>query len=331
MTGSSSKIICPDCGITVHGKNLRKHYRKAHPGLDPYSRVKETSEHHIRKPHIEFTGSRIVGIVAVVLVIAALIIAGMVVYAVYFETDDAKGTDRDVFFAASDGVVINATFYSTTVAGAPTIYLVHDIGSDRSVWGEYAEKLRSEGYNALALDMRGHGGSVNSISTGEKLFWQDMDHSDLLGFSNDITAAYQWVQGDNVDGERNTDAGSDGSLIGIGKGGLYALNEVATMSRERVVSASVISPTLDCYSLDVEQIFEDFGDFRPILLAASEGDGTGGLAINTIMERKAGDDETNGHGVYVPGSDKGITLLSNNDLWNYILDIMKVGWVLNPQ
>ncbi|MFO8050096.1 MAG: alpha/beta hydrolase [Thermoplasmatota archaeon] len=324
----TGKVECPDCGITVQGKNLQKHYRKAHPGLDPYRRVKDARKRRLRKPHIELSPSRILGIVATVLVVAMLVIASLITYSFFFEKAEAEGDQRDVFFAADDGIVINATFYSPTVSGASTIYLVHDIGSDRSVWDEYAEYLQDHGYNVLAMDMRGHGGSVNSIRTDEKLLWQDMEHEDFLLFMADITAAYRWVQGEDAEGNPNTDAGPEGAMVGIGKGGLYGLNKVARMSRERLMSSVILSPTLDCYSLDVIQVTEDYGDIRPLLLAASEGDGTGKKAVDTIMELKEGQEEYNGHGVFVPGSEKGIDLLSNEELKDYMMEIFQMGWDL---
>ena len=96
------------------------------------------------------------------------------------------------------------------------------------------------------------------------------------------------------------------------------------------MSTVMISPTLDCYDLDVEQVFEDYGDFRPILLAASEGDGTGKLAIDTILTRKFEDGENNGLGVFVPGSGVGMPLMEDQDLKAGILDTFDLGWNIQP-
>lgn len=331
MPVPQGKVQCPDCGITVQGKNLQKHYRKHHPGLDPIQRLKETREKRIRRTHFEAPPAYILGVVAVFIVVGLLVIGTLLVYSLYFEDAEADGTKRDVFFSADDGFVIHATFYSTSKAGAQTIYLIHDIGSDRSVWDDYAKELMTRGYNALAIDLRGHGESVDRIDSEEKLTWEDMGHDDFLDFSADMTAAYRWVQGDNLEGEPNTNVGDEGSMIGIGKGGLYVLNEVVTMARERMMSAVVLSPTLDCYSLDVIQVTEDYGDVRPLVFAYSEGDGTSKLAVDTILELKDDQDESNGYGFYIEGTAKGLPLLDDEDLNEGILQVIDSGWKAAPQ
>lgn len=325
------KIECPDCGVQVHTKNLRKHYRRAHPGLDPHKRLGETRKRRVPRPRMEVSPSRVLSIAATVIVIAMLIIVSLLVYSVYFKDVEAGLEQEDIFFTADDGLVIHATFYHARSPDSPTIYLIHDIGSDRTVWSEKARDLQERGYNVMAMDMRGHGESVDSLRSDEPLLWQDMVHQDFLQFSADITAAYRWVQGEDEEGSPNTEAGAEGAMIGVGKGGLFVLNQVARMSRERMMSAVILSPTLDCYGLDVIQVTEDYGDQRPLVLVSSEGDGTGKLAIDTILEIKAQQDEYNGDGIFVEGTQKGLPLLYDDDVYEYILGEIDSAWGFTPQ
>lgn len=331
MSDLSGKVSCPDCSMNVQSKNLAKHYRRLHPGLDPRKRLRETREEpRINKPRFEATNSWIAGVLVVVAIVVMIIVAGLVVLS--FINDGGAGTPdkRTVFFSASDGVVINASWYQSSRSEAETIYLVHDIGEDRTIWNDYAKELQSKGYNVMAIDMRGHGESTKSIVNEDPVVWTEMGHLDFLMFQGDIQAAYDWVHGEDDDGEPNSDAGSDGAFIGIGKGGLYGMNKFARMSQYRIISGVVLSPTLDCYELNVDQVFQDWGDVSPIMMAASEGDGTGGLAIDTIMTRKVEDGETNGDGVYVSGSSLGLNLLKNKDLKERILEQFENSWDISP-
>jgi alpha-beta hydrolase superfamily lysophospholipase len=243
----------------------------------------------------------------------------------YFtENANAEPRTEDVYFSASDGIVIHATFYSSSEPGSPTAYLVHDIGEDRSVWDDYSKYLQSNGYNVMALDMRGHGESVDTLNiSNPTVSWEDMGKDEFLRFGLDLDAAYEWVQGSKDNGDPHTDAGPNGFMVGVAKGGLFALTKIVNMSREGMMAAAIISPTLDCYRLDVEQVFEDYGDIRPIMLIASEGDGTGNLAMNTILERKLDDGEHNGIGVIMEGSKKGMVLIEDQELRSEILKMVK--------
>jgi pimeloyl-ACP methyl ester carboxylesterase len=266
--------------------------------------------------------------IAVILALMLTSIGLLLVFSILDDDGRRIEEPRKIFYSASDGAIINGTFYPSPDKGAPMVYLIHDIGGSRQDFGDYPLELQEDGLNVLVIDLRGHGESTINIKSGDITYdWTTMEHIDFLGISNDIFGAYEWVYGDSpVSGEPNTDAGPDGAFIGIGKGGLYAMNRFALMSRQRILSGTIISPTLNCYGLDVERVFENWGDVFPILLAASQGDGTGEMAMNTILTRKENDDEKNGIGVFVPGSKVGSVLLNDEDLKEQISLVLELGW-----
>jgi pimeloyl-ACP methyl ester carboxylesterase len=332
MSDPSSKVKCPDCSMMVHRRNISKHYRRMHPGLDYYKSLRRVKEEpKVRRPHFESSSSWIVGAFVAVAIVALLVVGSLIVISLINEGGDSLIDRRHVYFAASDGAVINATWYQSSEAGSPTIYLIHDIGSDRTIWKDYARELQSDGYNVMAIDTRGHGESTKSLWEPDYVYdYRVMSHYELELVSLDVQAAYDWVHGTDLGGELNSDAGEEGAFVGIGKGGQYAMKEFSRMSRERIISGCIISPTLDNYGLDVDQIFEDWGDVRPIIMARSEGDGTGELAMNTILTRKELDEEKNGIGFIVPGSNVGYTLLVNKDLKENILEVFEDTWGISP-
>lgn len=63
-----------------------------------------------------------------------------------------------VQFRTSDGVTIAATWYEAGDA-APAVVLVPMYTRTRDDWRAFAEKLNAAGLSALAIDLRGHGGS----------------------------------------------------------------------------------------------------------------------------------------------------------------------------
>ncbi|MFN7978187.1 MAG: alpha/beta fold hydrolase [Vicinamibacterales bacterium] len=63
-----------------------------------------------------------------------------------------------VQFRTSDGVTIAATWYEANDS-APAVVLVPMYTRTRDDWRAFAEKLNAAGLSALAIDLRGHGGS----------------------------------------------------------------------------------------------------------------------------------------------------------------------------
>ena len=204
--------------------------------------------------------------------------------------------------------MINATWWDSGVEGSPTVYLVHDIGGSREQWSDLAKELVERGYNVLAMDLRGHGGSRLNIKDPDIYYdHRTMADADFMNISRDFYGAYRWVHGDDLKGRPNTHAGELGGMIGIGKGGLLAFDRAWGMSRTGMNSAVLISPLLNVYGMDVEQAAENWGDIRPIMTSSSEGNGNTLRALRAIEERTP----EKGVHVVVGGSASGMELLDS--------------------
>ena len=68
------------------------------------------------------------------------------------------GAASPVQFRTSDGVTIAGTWYEAGDT-APAVVLVPMYTRTRDDWRAFAEKLNAAGLSALAIDLRGHGGS----------------------------------------------------------------------------------------------------------------------------------------------------------------------------
>jgi len=322
MVMGQDRVECPDCGTVVQEKNLRAHYRRLHPGLDPLRRMREQRQAGRSGTGRGLKLSDVAGIVLAVLAVFILIAAGTLFITLLREGESKGRPPRSFYYASDDGAVINGTFYPAPEDDAPTVYLFHDIGQDRTVFSELAPWLVKGGYNVVAIDLRGHGGSIYNVKNPSIRYDHTMmGHSDFLNFQRDLIGAYNWVHGSDDRGKPNSDAGPESSYLGLGKGGLYGLDRASTMTSQRFMSAVIVSPTLDCYSLDVPQVAENWGDIRPLLFVGSEGDGNAMAAIDVMMDRRP----ENGRELILPGTLGSLDLIESPSLRRMTDDIIRDG------
>ena len=71
----------------------------------------------------------------------------------------ATAGGRPVTFASLDGVVLSGQIYEAGTRPAPGVVLVHMLSRSRADWDGPAMVLQALGVTALAVDLRGHGGS----------------------------------------------------------------------------------------------------------------------------------------------------------------------------
>jgi dienelactone hydrolase len=82
-----------------------------------------------------------------------------VVVATLLFTTAARAEPRDVTFKAPDGFALQGTFHPAE-KGGPGILLLHQCNADRRIYDQLALMLNTAGYNVLAFDFRGFGGST---------------------------------------------------------------------------------------------------------------------------------------------------------------------------
>jgi len=82
----------------------------------------------------------------------------VVAIVVLLSTAVARAEQRQVSVPASDGFALQGTFHAAD-KGGPGILLLHQCNADRRIYDQLATMLNVAGYNVLALDFRGFGGS----------------------------------------------------------------------------------------------------------------------------------------------------------------------------
>lgn len=115
--------------------------------------------------------------------------SGPVAPAGAIEAADGPGdgvVSADLSLTTSDGVELAATY----VAGPPDagcVVLAHQLGGTRADWAPLLTALAGT-TNLLAVDLRGHGGSVHGAE-GRTLDWHDFDTAAWRGIELDLDAA----------------------------------------------------------------------------------------------------------------------------------------------
>ena len=164
-------------------------------------------------------------------------------------TPQATQATLPMMISASDGLVLQATYYGPERHPAPGVLLVHMASSDRSAWEPLAESLQQQGYAVLAIDLRGHG------STGGQVNWELSQ--------GDVTSALAMLRDlPGVDPQRI-------AVVGASIGANLGLNACA--SAAECQTAVLLSPGLDYRGITASNGIARLGS-RPVLIATSEND-----------------------------------------------------------
>jgi dienelactone hydrolase len=144
---------------------------------------------------------------------------------------------------------------------APAVLLLHMRGKDKASWGSLPQTLLSEGYAVLAIDLRGHGETLDP--SGGRPALDSLRDSDYQNMLFDVGAAHAFLrQQPAVDPER---LGIIGASIGANLAILYAAQD------RRVRTAVCLSPGLDYKGLKPLPALDAY-DKRPLYLIAATGD-----------------------------------------------------------
>jgi pimeloyl-ACP methyl ester carboxylesterase len=130
-------------------------------------------------------------------------------------------------------LTIIGTYYPAPTTGSSAVILIHGLGRNRGDWNDLAKYLQKEGLNALSVDLRGHGESIDEDGLGWRAFTAE-DYKILLA---DLNAVLSFA-GRNF----NVKPGQTG-LIGQGLGANLALQ--LAERNPQVAGVVLLSPALD--------------------------------------------------------------------------------------
>jgi pimeloyl-ACP methyl ester carboxylesterase len=168
--------------------------------------------------------------------------------------------------SASDGLVLQATYYGAPVHPAPGMLMLHMEGRDRSTWDDLVQRLQAQGYAVLTVDLRGHG------ATGGQVDW-------ALAL-DDVRATLAMLRElPGVDSAQVV-------VIGAGIGANLGVNACADIPG--CAGAALLSPGLDYRGITTADAIARLGE-RPALIVASENDDNNPADSVTLDDLATGD------------------------------------------
>ena len=120
----------------------------------------------------------------------------------------AQTAPQAITLTTQDGWKV-AGWYVPSKTEPKTVILLHDIGKDHRAFETFTGKLVARGIGYLALDLRGHGASVNK--GGYRAFAKEGVDNEYNKMTRDVNAAVEFLQGKGVSEE-------DMMLVGVGMG-----------------------------------------------------------------------------------------------------------------
>ncbi|CAN5323336.1 hypothetical protein BH20ACI1_BH20ACI1_22180 [soil metagenome] len=209
---------------------------------------------------------------------------------------------QNVKFESADKVEIIGTFYESPKADSPAVLLLHQFGSNRQSFDEYAKRLQKNGFGVLAIDGRGFGESVKTAD-GEKV-GTDRGDETVEGMKADVDNAFNFLAK-----KKNVDAQKIG-IVGASYGSSLAM--IYGVENRQVKAVALLSPGLDYFgNLPIEDAVKNYGD-RPLLLVAANDDQESAETVKKLKSANANEKyeakvyEKGGHGTNIFDANVGL-------------------------
>jgi dienelactone hydrolase len=111
---------------------------------------------------------------------------------------DVEMKSTDIEFTTEDGFIINGKLYSPqtildSTEPAPAVVLLPMLGHTIETYNPLIPRLIDKGYHVLAINMRGHGSSINTTN-GKTITYQTFSTKDWKKLPLDIDAALNYLK-----------------------------------------------------------------------------------------------------------------------------------------
>lgn len=194
------------------------------------------------------------------ILIIVVILIGILVFLGFFarkmgKDEGLKKTTmgENVSFTTSDGIKIAATHYKAQNPNGAAAILLHMRGKNRADWEDFAVKLNNSGFDALAIDFRGHGESGGGN-------FEKFSQGDFQNLILDVKAAHEYLQ--------NKDPNLKIVIIGGSIGANTALNYA--VQNPDIKAVVLLSPGLDYMGVRTDETSKQIP--VPVFLATSSND-----------------------------------------------------------
>ena len=169
-------------------------------------------------------------------------------------------TER-ITFQTTDRVEIVGDYYPVAGPAEAGVLFLHMMPADRSSWQSLASKFKAAGFSCLAIDLRGHGESVNK--DGQTLDFHLFSDQDHQASRLDVEAAANWLINHGTRPDRLI-------IVGASIGANLALEFLANPPASP--AAAALSPGLDYHGVKTEPAVRKMHAQQSLFLAASRED-----------------------------------------------------------
>ena len=215
--------------------------------------------------------------------------------------EKAAPAPEKVSFVTTDGVTIYGTYYPGAGPEAAAVVCLPMMGATRDTYAGLAARLQKLGYAVLAIDMRGHGESVDKA--GKAIAYKDFKADDFRDMRLDVEAAFVFladakkleprsraVVGASIGATAAVLAAAEdaeiGELVLLSPGLAYrGVSVVDAFKKLKARPVLVVVGTMDEYSMRSAKTLDDLGgESVDMETRASKAHGTGLLAQYKVTD-----------------------------------------------
>ncbi len=153
-----------------------------------------------------------------------------------------------------DGVKLVGLMHESKTSKA--IILVHQLNSSKESYSSLAKKLNAKGFTTIAIDLRGHGESIEK--NNKKYLWVNFNTNDYVSMEKDVNAFYNYLKQKGL---------NKIYLIGASVGANTVLNFA---SKNKVEAIVLLSPSLDYKGIKTKESAKKIN--TPVFIACSKQD-----------------------------------------------------------
>lgn len=170
-----------------------------------------------------------------------------------------------IHFLTEDRVRIAANYWQGQ--GEKGIILLHMMPATKESWNALAQRLADEGCDVLAIDLRGHGESVETREGGGELDYRGFTDEEHQASRLDVEAAARWLAEEK---DISPDAiAVGGASIGANLALGYMVDHVECLA------GFLLSPGANYRGLDGVELAHRLSSLQRVLVVASKDDGDG--------------------------------------------------------
>src|SRR3989344_7123505 len=173
-----------------------------------------------------------------------------------------------------DGVQIVGLWEDAGATESGAVLLLHMMPATKESYADFQSKLKAAGISSLAIDFRGHGGSVRTAD-GRNLDYKKFSDAEHQTKIKDIEAARSWLLEKGIESSRLV-------LVGASIGANLALQEMA--NRPEIPAGVILSPGLNYRGILTVPLVGALGRGQAVYLVASADDPESAEAAEKLAE-----------------------------------------------